>query len=80
VTPNESGGIVALVAQTQQIIIQALRQIQFATEHVKPTLPIGNLKELGGGTELLPQRGHLNLDCAVVRGSGISNRRWASDG
>ena len=33
-TQNEPGGIVALTAQTQQILVQALRQIQFAAERV----------------------------------------------
>ena len=33
-TQNEPGGIVALAAQAQQILVQALRQIEFAAEHV----------------------------------------------
>ena len=33
-TENEPGGIVALTAQTQQILVQALRQTQFAANQV----------------------------------------------
>ncbi len=33
-TQNEPGGIVALTAQTQQILVQALRQIEFAADQV----------------------------------------------
>ena len=53
-TQNEPGGIVALTAQTQQIVIQAQRQIEFAAVRVIPRLPMGNLKKPRGGTELLP--------------------------
>src|SRR5262245_25966752 len=55
VTQNQSGRIVALTAQTEQILIEALRQIEFATVHVIEGLPIGNVKELRGITQLLPQ-------------------------
>jgi len=34
VTQNEPGGIVALIAETQQILAQALRQIEFSAVHV----------------------------------------------
>ena len=34
VAQNEPGGLVALMAQTQQILIEALRQIEFAADHV----------------------------------------------
>jgi hypothetical protein len=61
VTQNEPGGIVALTAQTQQILVQALRQIQFGADHVMERLPIGNVKELRGGAELVPQ-----LSCAGI--------------
>ena len=60
-TQNEPGGIVALMAQTQQILGQAQRQIEFAAVHVIARLPIGNLKELRGRTQLLPQ-----LSCAGI--------------
>ena len=55
-TQNEPGGIVTPTAQTQQILGQALRQIKFAAERVIGRLPIWNLKELRGGTQLLPHR------------------------
>ena len=73
-TQNEPGGIVALTAQTQQILVQALRQIEFAADHVIARLPIGNLKELRGGTQLLPQ-----LSCAGI-GMARFRRREAFDG
>jgi hypothetical protein len=47
-------GIVALTAQTQQSSSR-LRQIEFAAAHVVAGLSIWNLKELGRGTQLLPQ-------------------------
>src|SRR5437762_959978 len=46
VTQNESGGIVALTAQTQQIRVQPQRQIEFPADHVVPRLPIRYPKEL----------------------------------
>jgi hypothetical protein len=55
VTQNEPSGIVALTAQTQQILGQALRQVEVATVYVIYRLPIGNLKEVRGRTEVLPQ-------------------------
>ena len=33
-TQNQSGGIVSLMAQTQQIFVKALRQIELASDHV----------------------------------------------
>src|SRR6202022_4541839 len=62
VSQNEPVRIVALTAQTQQIFVQATRQMQFAANRVIKRLSIGNLKELGGGTQLLPQ-----LSCAAKR-------------
>ena len=35
VTQNEPGGIVALTAHPQQILVQAKRQIEFAAVHMK---------------------------------------------
>src|SRR5271166_89284 len=61
VTQNEPAGIVALTAQTQQVFVQAQRQIQFAAEHVMERLPKGNVNELRGGIQLLPQ-----LSCASI--------------
>src|SRR5262249_11224198 len=55
VTQNQPSRVVALTAQTQQILIDALRQLEFAAVYVIEGLPIGNVKELRGKTELLPQ-------------------------
>jgi hypothetical protein len=74
VTQNEPADIVALTAQTQQILVQALRLIEFSPAHVIARLPIGNLKELRGGTQLLPQ-----FSCAGV-GLARFRRRLAFDG
>ena len=52
-TQNEPGGIVALATEAQQTLVQAQRQIQFADVHVIGRLPVGNMKELRGGTQLL---------------------------
>ena len=73
-TQNEPGGIVALTAQTQQILVQAQRQIEFAAVHVIARLPKGNLKELRGRTQLLPQ-----LSCAGI-GLARFRRGEAFDG
>src|SRR6516165_6620604 len=61
VTQSEAVSVVSFSAQTQQIVGQALRQIEFAADHMIDRLPIGKLKELRGGTQLLPQ-----LSCAGV--------------
>src|SRR6516164_6336910 len=61
VTQKEPGGIVALTAQTQQILVQALRYVEFAAERVIARLSIGNVKELRGRTQLLPK-----LSCACI--------------
>ena len=66
-TQKQPGGIVALTAQTQQILVRAHRQIQFAAVPVIDRLPKGDPKELRGGTQLLPQ-----LSCA---GIGIAHFR-----
>jgi hypothetical protein len=58
---NEPSGIIALAAQAQQILVQAQRQIEFTAAHVITRLPVGNLKEPHGRTQLLPQ-----LSCAGV--------------
>ena len=58
---NKPGGIVALDAQTQHLLGEALRPAEFTAVQVIATLPIGNLKELRGGRQLLPQ-----LSCAVI--------------
>jgi hypothetical protein len=45
VTQNEPGGIVALTAQAQQILVEMQRQIEFPADYVVASLPIGNPKE-----------------------------------
>src|SRR5215468_5714344 len=54
VTQNQPGGIVTQTAETQQVLSERLRQIEFATEQMMERLPKGNLKELRGRTQLLP--------------------------
>src|SRR5262249_25231666 len=69
VTQDEPGGVVAPAAQTQQILVQALRQIEFAAGRVKARLPIGDVKERRGGTELLPQLSGATISMARFRRS-----------
>ena len=66
-TPNEPSGIVALTAQTQQILVQTLRQIEFAAVCMIARLPKWNVKELRGGTELLPQLPRAGIGMARFR-------------
>ena len=66
-TQNEPSGVVAQAAQMQQILVQALRQIEFAAGRVKARLPIGDVKEGGGGTELLPQLSGAPISMACFR-------------
>src|SRR6202045_2424717 len=40
-TQNEPGGIAALAAQTQQILVQTLRHVEFAAVYVIEKLPKG---------------------------------------
>ncbi len=42
---DEPGGIVALAAKTQQILVHAQRQIEFAAGRVIARLPQGDMKE-----------------------------------
>jgi hypothetical protein len=51
---NEPGRVIALAAQPQQILIQALRPIEFGAGRVMARLPIRDLKELRGGAQALP--------------------------
>src|SRR5215831_10930228 len=74
VTQNEPAAIVALTAQAQQILVQALRPVEFAAGLVIERLPKGGLKELRGGTQLLPQ-----LSCAGI-GLARFQRPEAFDG
>ena len=64
----------ALTAQTQQILVQAQREIELATERVIERQPIGNVKELRGGTKPFPQ-----LSCAGI-GVARFRRSVAFDG
>ena len=66
-TQNEPGGIVALATQPQQTLIQAERQFQFAEVHVIGRLSIGNMKELRGRTEFLPQFLRAGISTACFR-------------
>src|ERR1700751_3416111 len=67
VTKDQSAGIVALAAQTQQILVQAHRQIQFAALRVIARLRMWDLKELRWGTQLLPQLARAGKDLAGLR-------------
>src|SRR5262249_49904235 len=67
VTQNKPTGIVAAAAQTKQIRIQTLRQIEFAAKRVIVRLPIGILKELQGRTQLLPQFSGASIGLARFR-------------
>src|SRR5260370_21296272 len=71
-TQNKAGRVVALLAEAQQVLSQALRKIEFAAVRVIERLSIGNAKELRGRSQLLPQ-----VSCA---GQGIARfrRRVAS--
>ena len=55
VRQDEPRSVVALSAQTQQIFVQTMRQIQFAADLVIERLRIGNPKELRRKAELFPQ-------------------------
>src|SRR5271156_4345159 len=56
VTQNETGRIVALTAQPQQIFSENLRPIKFVADRVIMRLTPRDVNELRGGTQLLPQR------------------------
>ena len=71
---NEAGPVVALTAETQQILVQAHCQLRFAAAHVVARLSVWNLKELGGRTQLLPQLSRAGVGLARFR------RRVAFDG
>src|SRR4051794_15812804 len=71
VTENEPSGIVALMAHTQQILVQAQRQIYLAADRVMTRLPKENVQELRGGPQLLPQ--------LLRAGIGLARfRRWVA--
>ena len=66
-TEHKRAGIVALMAQTQQILVQAQRYIEFSAVQVIASLPIGNLKELRGRTQLFPQHSRTGIGMAQFR-------------
>src|ERR1700730_1962274 len=55
------------MAQTQQIFVKALRQIELAPDHVIERLPKGKVKELRGRTQLLPQLLCTGIDMSRFR-------------
>jgi hypothetical protein len=73
VTQNEPAGIVALTAQVQQILGQAQRHIEFTAECMIAGLSIGDVNELRGEPQPLPQ-----FACASI-GLARFRRRLASD-
>ena len=62
---NKAGHVVPLTAQTQQILIQALREIEFAAVRVIARLPVGNLNELRGRPQAFPQLATSDRQSAV---------------
>src|SRR6516164_2704959 len=64
VTQNEACDVVTLVAQMQQILVQALGQTQFATVRVITRLPIGYLNELRGRPQAFPQLARAGIGIA----------------
>src|SRR5260370_2445938 len=81
VSQNEHSGIIALTAQTQQILSRALRLIEFAAERVIKRLPKWYLQELRRRTQLLPQ-----LPCAGIgmarlrRGKAFESLQYCAQG
>src|SRR5437763_12302509 len=64
---NHAGGIVALQAEAQQTLAAPACKVGLATKRVIASLRIGDVKELGGRAELLPQ-----LSCT---GAGVAGFR-----
>jgi adenine C2-methylase RlmN of 23S rRNA A2503 and tRNA A37 len=67
VTQNKPTGIIALVTQTQQILLQVQRQIQFAAVRMMSRLSPEKVNEFRGGTQLLPQPQRKGVDTARFR-------------
>src|SRR5580700_6340828 len=67
VPENEPSSIVALTAHTQQTLSQALGQGEFAAVDVIGRLPVGNVNEPRGGTQLLPQLVRASISLARLR-------------
>src|SRR5271166_3262362 len=66
-TQKQSGGVTALTAQPQQILVHAVRQVKFAAVDVMKGLPIGNVNEFRGVAELLPQHARAGVGAARFR-------------
>src|SRR5947208_16297958 len=64
---NHAGGIVALQAEAQQILAEPACQIGLAAKRVIASLRIGDVKELGGRAELLPQLSRTGAGMAGFR-------------
>src|SRR5215469_8575883 len=58
---------VPLTAQTQQVLGQVLRQIEFSAVHMIYGVSPGHVKELGGRTELLPQLSGAGVSMTCLR-------------
>jgi hypothetical protein len=56
-----------MAAQIYQILGRALRQIEFSTVQVIPRLPVGNLMELYGKSQLLPQLARSGIGMTRLR-------------
>ena len=54
VAENEPGGIVALAAQAEQILVQAMRQLEFTAERMMAGLPKRYPKKVRRGPQPLP--------------------------
>src|SRR6516162_4334183 len=67
VTQNEPSGVIALAAHTEQILVQAQRQLVFATARMMCLLPIRNPEKLRGGTQLVPQLSGTGIGLAGFR-------------
>jgi hypothetical protein len=81
VTQDEPPGIGALAAETQQVLIQAQRHVDFAAIHVVARLPIGNVKELRRRTQLLPQVSGAGVGTtSVPRGVALGGAQGRAQG
>jgi hypothetical protein len=74
VTQDQSRGVVALAAQTQQVLGQRPGQIEFAAVHMVEGLPKGDVNQFRERTQLLPQFACAGIGLARLR------RREAFDG
>ena len=80
-TQKQPGGVTALTVQPQQILVHALRQVEFAAVDVMKGLPIGNLNELRGIAELFPQHSRAGVGVARFRrGESFDGQQDRSQG